>query len=73
MPATITADDAAGDTITELATDYAIAFPGVPLRTPSANFSFGWNGVLTDYVLGQPAVVSADQFAAMTAAGCPIA
>ena len=73
MPATITADTAAGDTFTELATDYMAQFPTVPLRTPSANFSFGWNGVLTDYVLGQPAVVSADQFAAMTAAGCPIA
>lgn len=69
----ITADDSAGNTQTYLLGDFQAANPGTPVRLPSANFSFAWNGVITDYAAGIYAVVSADQFAAMTAAGCPIA
>ena len=69
----ITADDSTGNTQTYLLGDFQTANPGAPVRLPSANFSFSWNGVVTDYVGGIYAVVSADQFSAMTAAGCPIA
>lgn|GEM_PF-6456626 len=41
-------------------------------RLPSASFSFHWRGVVTDYIAGVPAVVSADQFTAMQAASLPI-
>ena len=41
-------------------------------RVPSAPFTFHWHGVLTDYIAGVPAVVAADQFAAMQAANLPI-
>lgn len=73
MPNYITADDANGNTQTYLLADFVAAFPAAPIRTPSANFAFNWNGVLSNYIAGQPAVVTADQFAAMTAAGQPIA
>lgn len=72
MPNTITCDDGSGDVVTDVVSDFQAANPTAIIKTPSLNFSFYWNGVLTDYVLGQPAVVTADQFAAMTAAGCPI-
>lgn len=69
----ITADDGNGNVQTLLVSDYLIQYPAAIMKTPSMNFSFTWNGVLTDYIAGQLVVVSADQFAAMTAAGMPIA
>ena len=69
----ITADDGSGNVQTYLISDYQALFPSAIIKTPSANFSFNWNGVLTDYILGSPVVVTADLFAAMTAAGMPIA
>ena len=69
----IIADDLAGNTQTLLLADYMALFPASMIKTPSANFSFSWNNVLTDYIYNQPVVVTADLFAAMTAAGLPIA
>lgn len=72
MPNYIIADDSNGNTQTYLLADFQAANPGVTINTPSANFSFGWNGVTTDYIAGQPVVLTPDLFAAMTAAGQPI-
>ena len=69
----ITADNKAGDVVTYLLADYQAAYPAAIIKTPSDNFSFPWNGVLTSYINGQICAVTADQFAAMTAAGLPIA
>ena len=69
----ITADDGAGNVQMFLVSDYQALFPSAIIKNPSANFSFYWNGVLTDYTLGSPVVVTADLFAAMTAAAMPIA
>ena len=69
----ITADDGTGNVQQFLVSDYLLLFPSAIVKTPSANFSFAWNGVLTDYIYNQPVVVTADLFAAMTAAGAPIA
>lgn len=69
----IITDDGTGNVQTMLIADYLLLFPAAVIKTPSANFSFAWNGVTTDYILGQPVVVAADQFAAMTAASLPIA
>ena len=69
----IIADDGAGNTQTFLVSDYMALFPTAIIKTPGANFSFTWNGVVTDYIYNQPVVVTADLFAAMTAAGLPIA
>ena len=69
----ITADDGNGNVETLLVSDYLLQYPSSLIKTPSANFSFAWNGVLTDYVAGQLVAVTADKFTAMTAAGMPIA
>ena len=69
----IIASDLTGNTQTFLLSDYVALFPTAIIKTPSANFSFTWNSVLTDYIYNQPVVVTADLFAAMTAAGLPIA
>ena len=69
----ITADDGNGNVETLLVSDYQLQYPAALIKTPSMNFSFAWNGVLTDYIAGQLVAVTADQFAAMTAAGLPIA
>lgn len=69
----ITADDGNGNVETFLLADYLAANPAALVKTPSDNFSFSFNGVVTDFVVGQPVVVTADQFTAMTAAGLPIA
>lgn len=68
----ITADDGSGNVQTFLLSDYVALFPSAPIHTPSANFSFTWNNVITDYLANQPALVPADLFAAMIAAGVPI-
>jgi len=68
----ITADDGTGNVQTYLVSDYLALFPAAPVHTPSANFSFTWNGVITDYLANQPVIAPADLFAAMTAAGMPI-
>lgn len=69
----ITSDDGNGNVETLLVSDYLLQYPAAIIKTPSANFSFSWNGVLTDYVSGQVVAVTSDQFAAMTAASMPIA
>ena len=69
----IIADDGNGNVETYLLADYQAAYPSALIKTPSANFSFTWNGVITDYIAAQVCPVSSDQFAAMTAAGMPIA
>ena len=68
----ITADDGNGNTETYLLADFQAANPGTPTHIPSANFSFTWNGVISDYVAGFYYVVASDQFTTMTAAGMPI-
>jgi hypothetical protein len=68
----ITADDGNGNIQSYLLSDFVAANPTAPIHTPSANFSFGWNGVISDYVANQAYLVPADLFAAMTAAGMPI-
>ena len=69
----IAADDGNGNVETYLLADYQAAYPTALIKTPSANFSFTWNSVITDYLANQIVAVTADQFAAMTAAGLPIA
>ena len=72
MSAMITADDGTGNVQTMLVSDYLLLFPGANVRTPSNNFSFYWNGVLTDYTTNVPVVLTADLWAALQAAGLPI-
>ena len=69
----IIADDGLGNVQTFLVSDYQLLFPTAIIKTPTANFSFSWNNVLTDYLVGSPVVVTADLFTAMTTAGMPIA
>ena len=69
----ITADDGNGNVETFLVADYIASNPGALVKTPTDNFAFNYNGTLTSFVAGQMVVVTADQFAAMTAAGLPIA
>lgn len=73
MATYINADDGAGNVQTFLLADFIALNPSAIIKTPSDNFSFTWNGVVTDYIYNQPVVVTADLFAAMTAAGLPIA
>lgn len=68
----IIADDGTGNVQNFLLSDFVTQFPLAPVHIPAANFSFGWNGVLTDYVENQPVIVQADLFAAMIVAGMPI-
>ena len=68
----ITADDGTGNVQTMLVSDFLLLNPTANIRTPSASFSFQWNGVLTDYVFNQPVVLTADLWAALQAAGFPI-
>jgi hypothetical protein len=68
----IIADDGSGNVQTFLTTDYMATNPSAVLKTPTANFSFIFNGVLTDYTINQSFVVTPDLLAAMNLAGMPI-
>lgn len=46
------------------------AFPGQTL-TPTATFSFPWNGLTLSFTQGESQVVMPDVLAALTAAGAP--
>ena len=55
----------------QTAAQFEATFPST-YHLPTGSFSFNWNGVLTGYVANVPAVVTADQLAAMQTAALPI-
>ena len=68
----ITADDGTGNVQTMLVSDFLLLNPTANVRTPSASFSFYWNGVLIDFTFNTPVVLTADLWAALQAGGYPI-
>lgn len=62
--------DVGGELVLETPAQVQAQFPGNTL-TPTANFSFVWNGTVQSYTGGDTVVVTPDLLAALTAASAP--